>query len=233
MAAVPHDRKFVEGVVGNLALFGEAEPAQIASIALQSWVLPARRGDTLVRRGERLPGVFVVAYGLAKLALRGADSGERVLRLVGAGQTFGEASALFGRLARYEACALADAKFVVIPVAPLFALMDREPRFGRAVARMLAERNFELLGEVEAATLRRSAQRLASYLDSLARPAPDGGHWTARLPVSKTLVAARLGMKKETLSRLLRELAAGGTIEVSRSEIVIRDRAVLARLASS
>ena len=48
--------------------------------------------------------------------------------------------------------------------------------------------------------------------------------------MSKTLVAARLGMKKETLSRLLRRLAADGLIEVSRREIAILDRAALTRV---
>ena len=38
------------------------------------------------------------------------EGGERVLRLVGAGQTFGEATALLGHAARYDALALADAK---------------------------------------------------------------------------------------------------------------------------
>src|SRR5262245_3561065 len=228
-----HDQRFIEGVVRNLALFGDAEPAQVVAVARHSWAMAARRGDTLARRGEHLPGLFVVAYGLAKLALRGPVNDERVLRLVSAGQTFGEASALLGRAPRYEARALLDAKLVVIPSAPLLGLMDRDPRFGRAVARLLAERNFELLAEVEAATLQRSGERLASYLGSLADVAGGNGTCSVRLPVSKTLIAARLGMKKETLSRLLRRFAADGVIAVSRAEIAILDRAALARLGSA
>ncbi len=233
MAANLHDQRFIEGVVGNLGLFGEVEPAQVLAIARHSWVLLARRGDLLARRGERLPGLFVVAYGLAKLALRGAENGERVLRLVSAGQTFGEATALLDRTSRYDAFALVDAKLVVIPPVPLLALIDREPRFGRAVARMLAERNFELLDEVEAVTLQCSAQRLACYLGSLAARAALDGRRAVQLPVSKTLVAARLGIKKETLSRLLRQLTRDGLIEVSRREIAILDAAALHRLASA
>jgi CRP-like cAMP-binding protein len=217
-----HEQRFIEGVVGNLALFREAEPAQVAAVSRQSWALPARRGDLLARRGERLPGLFVVAYGLAKLALRGKEGGERVLRLVGAGQTFGESTALLGRAAHYDALALADGKLIVIPSAPLFALMDREPRFGRAVARLLAERNFELMSEVEAVTVKRGVQRLAAYLAALVRgaaPAP----FTVQLPVSKTLLAAILGIEKETLSRLLRDLVERRLIALSRGQVTILD----------
>jgi CRP-like cAMP-binding protein len=52
-----------------------------------------------------------------------------------------------------------------------------------------------------------------------------------RLPVSKTLVAARLGITKETLSRLLRSLAERRLIEVSQREIAILDREALSEMA--
>jgi CRP-like cAMP-binding protein len=49
-----------------------------------------------------------------------------------------------------------------------------------------------------------------------------------RLPVSKTVVAGILGVKKETLSRLLRDLSERRLIAVSRRDITILDRAQLA-----
>jgi CRP-like cAMP-binding protein len=87
-----------------------------------------------------------------------------------------------------------------------------------------------MLAEMERRMLP-SLQRLAAYLDSIAEPGAAPGAWVARLPVSKTLVAARLDMKKETLSRLLHELAERGTISVSRRVITILDRERLASLA--
>jgi CRP-like cAMP-binding protein len=202
----------------------------------QCWVISAPRGTTIVERGARPPGVFGLAYGSVKLSLRGHDGEERVLQLVSAGHTFGEAKALLGRTCRSEAITLADSKLVVIPAAAIFALMDRDPRFARTVALLLAERTLEMLAEVESAMLR-GAQRLAAYLGALVE-SPEGngngnGGTVVRLPVSKTLVAARLGVKKETLSRLLRQFAAEGVIEVSRREISILDPDALARLSSS
>ena len=72
-----------------------------------------------------------------------------------------------------------------------------------------------------------SAQRLARYLAGLA-----GTHSSVQLPTSKTVLAARLGMKKETLSRLLRSFAERGIIAVSRREIAIVDPAQLSALAA-
>ena len=224
------DERFIEGVLRNLPLLRAATPQSIAHAVRQCRVLEARRGDAVARRGQPLPGLFVVGYGLVKLGLGGPGARERVWRIVAAGQCFGAPAALLGRAVRWEASALADAKLLVLPCGTLLELVEREPAFALALVRMLAEQASALVVELEAVSLMRSDERLASYLHSLARPAELNGGWTVRLPVSKTLVAARLGMKKETLSRLLRRLTTEGVIEVSRREIAIRDRAALERL---
>ena len=230
------DTRLMQGLVPRLRIFRDVAPANLGPLIKQCWVMSAPRGTTIIERGARLPGVFGLAYGSVKLGLRGQDGEERVLQLVSPGQTFGEAKSLLGRPGHREAIALADSKLVVIPVAAIFALMDREPRFARTMALLLAERTLEMLAEVESA-MQRGAQRLAAYLGALAE-SPEGngngnGGTVVRLPVSKTLVAARLGVKKETLSRLLRQFAAEGVIEVSRREISILDRDALTKLSSS
>jgi CRP-like cAMP-binding protein len=228
----PRDAQLVQGVVSRLKLFWGAAPPQIARIVQQCWTFPARPGDFVARRDERLPGVFAIAYGFVKLALREPQHEERVLRIVSTGQTFGESTALLGRTARYDALALSESKLIVIPSASILALIDREPPFARNLAKILAERNLELLEELEAATMKCGAQRLASYLHSLAQPAaPTSGSCTVHLPVSKTVVAARLGLKKETLSRLFRQFSADGLIAVSRRDIEILDTKRLTELA--
>ena len=227
MTTCPRDQRFVEGVLDNVRLFADVRPAERAGLARQCWVFEARRGETVSRRNERLPGVFIVGYGLVKLALRTAEKRERVWRIAAAGECFGAPASLLGRASRYEASAVVDAKMVVVPATPLFALIERDARFGRSMVHLLAEHSFNLLAELEAVSLMRSAQRLASDLESHAGP---GSGRTEHLPVSKSLVAARLGMKKETLSRLLRKLAAEGLIEVSRREIAILEPEALARL---
>jgi CRP-like cAMP-binding protein len=225
--------QFAEGVLGNSGLFAGIPFDQLLALARQSRIVDARRGDTLVHCGEPVPGIFVVGYGQAKLSLHAPQARQRVLRIVAAGQSFGSAAVLLGRPSHYQASALVDAQLVVVPGVAIRTLLDRDPGFARSLTRTLAERVLELYDEVEAVSLQSGGQRLASYLGSLAQPVAGNGAWSARLPVSKTLVAARLGMKKETLSRLLRRLASDGLIEVSRGEIVIPDRAALARFTAA
>ena len=217
------EQRLIQGLVPRLRIFWGVPAASLGPLMKQCWVLGVARGTNVVQRGTRLPGVFAVAYGSVKLSLCGEDAEERVVSLVSPGQTFGEAKALLGRVARSDATALTETKLVVIPSAAIVSLMDREPRFARSMVYVLAERTLDLLCEVEAAT-HRGAHRLAAYLVALA----DGNGDTVQLPVSKTLVAARLGVKKETLSRLLRSLETRGLITVERREVRILDRTGLA-----
>lgn len=205
--------------------------AQRAALAEHCRSQTARRGEVIARRGAPLPGVLVLQAGAVKLSLRSAEGEERVLRIVGAGESFGEPTALLRKPCLYDAIALTDAKLVSIASAGIFALLARDHRFARALVRALAERSYTVLAELEAATTQRGAQRLAGYLESLPRRAIPRGASTVHLPVSKTIVASLLGMKKETLSRLLRQFTAYGMIGMARRDIEILDPAKLSAAA--
>lgn len=226
-----NDRVLIDGVVANLPLFWGLPATERRSVGAACWTVSAARGASLLQAGSRPPGVFAVAYGAVKLALRNGGASERLLRVVAARQTFAEPSALLGRAAPYDAIAIAEAKLVVIPSAPLLALLERDTGFARSLVTSLAETHLQLCAEIGSAALQRGAERLARYLDELAGSGASGEACTVHLPHSKTLVAARLGMKKETLSRLLRQLGEGGVIAVAQRSVMIRDRERLRLLA--
>ena len=215
------------GVLAALPLFRQTPHSQVALLAREARTSYAARGAVIARRGERLPGLAVVAYGLVKLSLRGET--EKVLRLVGPGECFGEAVLFLERPLPVDISALADTLLVVVPEKPLLALLDSDPRFARGLLASLCQRLHSLVADFEATTMHGARERLAAYLDSLVEPGEPGG--TARLPAAKTVIAARLGMTKETLSRLLHRLAAEGLIAVNRREITLLDRAGLRALA--
>ena len=226
------DERLIQGVLRATRFLRGAAPGQMAAFARQCWSLEARRGLVILPKGARPPGAFAVAHGIVKLALRQSEADERVVRLVQAGQTFGESTALLGRAAPFEASAVNDCKLVVIPSAAVFGLVERDPRVAREILSVLAERNLELLAELEASSMNGGSQRLASYLGSLVSTADGRGRRVVRLPATKTVIASRLGMKKETLSRLLRSFAERGLIQVTQREIGILDPEKLAQLAA-
>jgi len=222
----------VKGVLDKLPLLEGVGQEAIRELTTQSSVVRPTRGEVIVRRGERVPSVYAVAFGTVKTRLPRPLGSEVVLGLLGAGTTFGKSAVMLGVPSQVDVVALDDTMLVAIRASCVLAMLERNLRFSRNLARALAEHNQSLVAELESGRLR-SAQRLAAYLDSIAAPAAETGLLAARLAVSKTLLAARLGIKKETLSRLLREFASDGLIEVSGRTIAIRDVGTLRRIAAS
>lgn len=225
------DPQLIDGVLSRLALFRRVARAHIATIVSHARLQCAPHGTILCRQGEIPPEILVLAYGSVKLSLRRGDGEEKVVRLLGAGETFGEAAAMHNRPCPVDAIVLADSMVIQVPPLPLQRLFEVDPQFAHNLASMLADKFLNLLGELQTTLQHSALQRLSAYLESLAELNGAPNVWIARLPASKTTVAARLGFTKETMSRLLRELANRGLIAVERRDIEIRNLPALSQIA--
>lgn len=222
--------RLAAGVIAKLPLFEQVSRQHLAEVVRHARTLYIRRGQWVARRGEPVPGLFAVAYGMVKLTLRGATGTERVLRLVGPSQTFGEVVLFLQKPLPLDAVAVVDTRLVLVPAAPLLALTDRDPHFARSLVASLCQRMHALVCDFEATTMHGAAERLAAYLESLAA-SPEATRVT--LPGAKKLIAARLGMTKETFSRALHELAQAGLLSVAGREVALLDRAGLVAFSST
>jgi len=214
-------------ILANLPMFRSTSGERVQALAQYSRLEHVPRGGVIARRGEPSPGLVAVAFGLVKLSLKGEP--EKVLRLVGPGETFAEAALFLERPLPVDAEAIADTLLVVVPAAPLLALLDADRAFARTLLASMSQRMHELVTDFQATTQHGALERLAAYLDSLAPPGEEPASF--HLPATKTVVAARLAMTKETLSRLLHQLAREGLLSVSRREIRLLDRARIAAAA--
>ena len=112
--------------------------------------------------------------------------------------------------------------------------VDDHPLLREGISAMIkSQPDMELVAEAEAGALHSGVQRLAAYLEMLAAhdASKASESCTVHLPTTKTVVASLLGIKKETLSRLLRDLARRGLIEVEQRQIAILDRIGLTALS--
>lgn len=226
------DERLLQGVIASMPMFRAVGRPGVELIASQARIQYCRPGALIARQGEPLPGVIAIAHGLAKLVLPRRKGEEKVLCFLGANESFGEASALLERPCPVDVVALTDAMLAVIPVRPLQQLKERDSTLANNLVRIMAEGLLNLIAEVDASSGRSSAQRLAAYLDSLAEAQSGSAICAVLLPVTKTALAARLGVTKETISRLLRYLREQGLIEMTQRKITILDRVRLAGIAS-
>lgn len=225
------DRRLLEGVISRLPAFCQLPREELEMVVGFAQLREFRRGAAIARRGEPFPGLMALVEGSVKLSLRRSEHEERVARILEPGQCFGFAALLLSRPAPVDVVALSNCVIATIPPMPVQRLAERHAAFAIALARSLAERLLELLDELEASAQQSGLQRLACYLDARAERAGEPDRWLVRLPATKSTVAARLGVKKETMSRMLRELASRGVIAVDGPAIAILDRQGLAQLA--
>jgi CRP-like cAMP-binding protein len=81
----------IEALLAHVPLFSGLETDEIARLARGSRELTASRGDILFHKGDMPTGFYLIVYGQVKLAFTSAQGGEKVVDIVGQGQTFGEA----------------------------------------------------------------------------------------------------------------------------------------------
>ncbi|MCL4800096.1 MAG: Crp/Fnr family transcriptional regulator [Burkholderiales bacterium] len=225
MAATPIR---VQQFLQNLPLFSELTGDEIDRLAAATAQVRASAGTLLFRRGDPCTGFHVIVYGQIKLALAGRDGSEKVVEVLGPGQSFGEAVMFLERPYVVFAEALADSLLLFIGKAALLAEIERNPRFARKMLAGLAMRLHRLMSDLEAYSLKSGTQRVIGYL---LRDAPEdvapGTPFDIELATSKGVLASRLNITREHFSRILHELSAAGLIEVHGRHVKVLDLASL------
>ena len=212
----------VRGVLANLPLFRQLSAEEIDNLAVGTREQKVLKNEFLFQKGEPSHGFFVVAYGLIKLAFPSQNGAEKVVETIGAGQSFGEAVMFMEKPFPVYAQALADSLLLHIAKPVIFSAIDHDPTLARKMLAGLSIRLHGLIQDVEAYSLRSGTQRLIGFLLEQPQTATDGGVEIA-LPASKTVIASRLNLTPETLSRILHTLSEQSLISVHGRVIVAHD----------
>lgn len=182
------------------------------------------RGSTIFIQGETTGSLKIVVGGLVKL-YRIAPSGcEAIVDLSATGRSFEELAALRGECHRLSAQAATDVRLLLIDVTGLDACPAGREELTSAIVSATAQSLDSLLAEVERLKVQSGAQRLTHFLMTLCEA--DEGPCEVDLPYEKHLIAGRLGMKPESLSRAIGRLRGLG-VSVRLNRVVIDDVAVL------
>lgn len=216
-----------------LAALGDAQLERVLQRAASVRLAP---GQILFRQDEPAGRFYFVRSGRVRLFRLAGDGGEKVIELIGPGQTFAEAVMFMSEPAgggRYPVCAAAleTAQLLAID-APDFAAMLREsPETCFALLGDLSRRLHRMIAEIDSLTLLSAQGRVARWLLREVDTAAAGTGATLRLSVSKAVLASRLSIQPETWSRITRRLMDQGMIRVDGGLVEVLDAEALRRLA--
>ena len=225
----------IKGCLQHQPLFSALSDAQLAALVAATHEVRADKGKLLFQRGTPCEGMYLVVFGVVKLAVSGVQGVEKIVELVRAGESFGEAVMFLNRPFPIMAQTLEDSLLLYVEAAAIDNLLAQDPKFARRLLAGLSVRLHALVRDVESYSAQNAAQRVIGYL--LQSVSTEHGEsegdiathaTTVSLPVNKNLIASRLNLTPETLSRVLHHFVADGLIEVNGREIVIHDTRRLA-----
>lgn len=176
------------------------------------------RGETIFLQGEPARTIYIVLDGWVKLYRISANGNEAVVAVFTRGQSFGEAVALRDDVYPVAAEAATDCRLLRIDASNLLRALRDAPEVAVAILSATFSHLHDLVGQVQQLKAQSGAQRVAEFLLELA-PC-ENGRCAVTLPYEKLLIAGRLGMKPESLSRaFLRLRDIGVTVRQNTAEI--------------
>jgi CRP-like cAMP-binding protein len=202
-----------------MPLFSDLGDEELDAIAAAATEVHVPRGRTIFERGDPCLGFHSVVYGQVKLAFVSAHGQEKIVEILGPGQSFGEAVMFMDKPYVVGATALDDCMLLHVAKHGIFEQLERHPALARRMLAGISRRLHGLIADVEAYTLHTGGQRVVGYL---LKDGPETGE-RLTLSVSKRSIASRLNITPEYFSRVLHELSVRRLIRVEGRAIDILD----------
>lgn len=184
-----------------------------------------QQGEHLFEEGSEASHFYLVAKGQIKLYRLAPSGQEKVIEIVRPGQSFAEAL-MFLDLPTYpvHAQALTGGELFVIKNKGFLELLAGSVETCFHVMADISVRLKGLLNEIDALTLQNASLRLVNFLLYLVQEQETGeGGVEITLPAAKNIIASRLSIQPETLSRILSNLSNKGLISVDGLNITVHD----------
>jgi len=212
-------------------LFAQMSEEHLATLVASAQELRLQPGDPVFRQGEPAERFYFMREGLVKLFRLSPEGDEKIIELMRTGETFAEAVMFMGNQGRYpvNAEAVSEARVVAFDQKTFLKLLNdsRDACFGLLAS--MSRRLHLLVNQIESLTLQNATYRLVAYL--LEQIPGDRTRGTeVELSTPKAVIASRLAIQPETLSRILSRLRQGGLIEVQGNHILLRNVEALRNL---
>lgn len=204
-------------------LLAALPPKARKEIAARSKRIRLRAGEIVFHQGDAANRFFLVIKGLIKLARTRPNGQEKVIHLIGPGETFAVA-VMFMETQEYPVTAQATSVTELLCV-PNDSYREALAASPESCFRLLADLSARLqlrLHDIDQLTLQQATPRVINYLLEQT-PQADDRRSVVTLKMPKHVLASRLSVTPETLSRILHELSSTGLIRVEGRTIELLD----------
>ena len=217
-------------LIQHLPLFADISCEQVHQLLATDLLTASARAtfpvnSLLFEQGDTPSALHILIQGVVELFAISADGKETAMEILGPTDNFILAAVLLDTPYLMGAKVLKTATTLMIPARVLRAEIVRRPKLALAMLASMAGQYRTMVKQLKDMKLRSGTQRLVAQLLRLHRQGGASGD-RVMLPVSKQVLAGRLGMTPENLSRSFATLRDYG-VTVRRDAILLTDIARL------
>ena len=216
------------GEIRGLRLFRDCRDDTFDALIRAGFLQRFPPGVVLIQENDPADFLYIVVEGLVEMYATNAGR-ETTIGFVHPIRTFILAAVLKDQVYLQSARTLDKSRVLMIPSESVREAMHRDTAFMTAIVGELATCYRNVVKDLKNQKLRTGTERLANWL--LRANRTGGGNGVVELNVGKRVLASRLGMTPENLSRAFATLSPYG-VEVNGPTIYLRDIDDLANLAS-
>jgi CRP-like cAMP-binding protein len=183
-------------------------------------------GQVVYYEGNACLGVHCVESGTVKLRKSDPHGEEVVVGLAEPGDVLGYVAYFGDGGYRTTAEAVTSCRICFVDRAAVKTLLQRNPALGLAFLKRIAgdaERSDDERVRALSLSLRARAAHLLLVLKDRSATADDEGRLTIQLPLTRRDLAAMLGTRPESLSRLIRSFESEGIARFGSREVLVPD----------
>lgn len=214
--------------VRQLRIFASVDQKHVDAMLRPAFLQKFPPHVELVTEGDPADFLHVVVDGQVEVFAAYRDR-ETTVSVLGPGSSFITAAVIIDRVYLKSVRTLIPSRVLLIPAAAVRRCFEEDGAFARAMAVDLALAYRAVVKELKNQKLRSGIERLANWL--LLESAVNGQVKRFELPFEKKVLAARLGMAPEVLSRTFGTLGAY-KVRVDGRMVELGDVAALRKLAA-
>lgn len=203
------------------SLFERLDETALRKLAPHGTVRSFPRNVVVVNEGDATDSLYVVLSGRVKVFVSGEDGKEVVVNTIGEGDYFGEL-VLDGGPRAASVMTLEPCRFYVVSHGDVEGLIGGNLAFARDLIRRLIGKVRSLTGKVTDLALKDNYGRFVSFVED--NSIEQDGRRVIPERLTQHDIAARISGSREMVSRIIRDLIAGGYISIDAKHMTIHKK---------
>lgn len=208
-------------ISSSTSLFCHLDEAGLLDLVPRGLARTFPKHAIIVNEEDTTDTFYIVLSGRVKAYVHGDDGKEVIVNLIGAGEYFGELM-LDGGTRAASIMALETCRCFLIPRSEIDILLEQYPQFALDLIERLIGKVRSLTSKVRDLALRDVYGRFVRFVEDSS--VDQDGIRLIPERLTQQEIAERIGGSREMVSRIVKDLSAGGYISVQAKKILVHKK---------